>query len=320
LESGQKQKSGQWVNSDKKETMLNSSATAKLPALASCIKRSDPGFPLALEALEEPPAELHVAGQLPSGPTAAFVGSRDADEDAVRFIMRTASDLALRGFTIVSGGARGVDTAAHRGALEAGGTTVVVLGAGMNFPYPAENEPLYHRIINEGGAVISEFEHETPPARWTFPRRNRIIAALSQAVIVGPASSRSGALITAREAGRIGRPVGAVPMHPDDPLSAGPNGLIRTGAAVIESIEDVFKLTGQRVKGGQLRLPGIAVKEPPEGSDESRVFSLIGSKPVHIDDVMQNADLSPSAVSAALVQLELAGLVEQHQGKRFCRK
>jgi len=286
----------------------------------STTARGEEGYPVALEALEEPPARIWMRGVLPAGPQVAIVGSRQASKQACTFVRRLASEVALSGVTVVSGGARGIDTAAHLGALEAGGKTVVILGSGMNHPYPPQNIDLYRDIASGAGAVLSEFSPDTPPTQWTFPRRNRIIAALSQAVIVADSGRESGALITAREARVLGRPLGAVPGLPGSQLSQGPHELIRRGAVLIERIEDVMDLLQKNHPAGQLHLPGIEAVKLPEGSDEALVFGVLTPSPLHIDDIAMEAGLTPAQVSAALLQLELAGLVEEQGGKLFVRR
>lgn len=288
------------------------------------ICRGEDDFPTALERLNDAPPHLYVRGRIPALPLVAIVGSRAADTMTRRFARSLAKDLTGSGFGIASGGARGIDTAAHEGALAAGGTTVAVLGTGFAFTYPEENADLFQQIA-ERGALVTELEQNQPPARWTFPKRNRIIAGLSQAVIVVGAAERSGALITARIAKEAGIPLGAVPGTAGDPHHQGSNALLRNGALMIESVEDVLALLGRRVEPKELELPGIAAK-PPHFKEigglshqELKILDILSSRPIHIDEIIAGTGLGTGETGAAILSLEIAGLVEDQGGRNFVR-
>jgi len=293
------------------------------------IRRGDPAYPPRLEALRDPPARLFVRGELPCpwGPAVAIVGSREADLQGRRHAAEIAGALAAAGAIVVSGGARGVDTAAHEGAIASGGRTVAFLGSGFDHPYPPANRPLFDRIAAGRGAVATELEPCTPPSRWTFPRRNRLIAAACDLVLVVQAPIRSGALITAQIARRLGVAVAAMPGTAADPRNRGSNGLLRTGAGLVESAADVLALMNRAPLFFQLDLP-----EPPQrcketpatapaglGEDEILVLDRLGPTPVHIDEVVAATGLGAARTQAALLTLELAGVVEDRGGKLFTR-
>ena len=290
------------------------------------ILRGDSGYPERLERLPDPPARLFVIGTIPDLPVAAIVGSRKADARARRLASDLAGELARSGVLVVSGGAAGVDTAAHRGALDGGGPTVAVIGSGFDHMYPPQNRDLF-REIARNGALVTELDHETPPTRWTFPRRNRIVAAMASAVVVAQAGERSGSLITARIARELGVPVGAFPGAAGDLHSRGCNRLIRGGAALVEDVSDVISMLDRDEGPSQLGLPGVETRgkhSPPEAveglSDTERtVLEKLGGAPTHIDDVASSAGMSAAEVLAAMLNLELAGLVEDRGGKSFAR-
>jgi DNA processing protein len=294
--------------------------------LARELGLGDDGWPDRLGLLSDPPELLHVIGRLPDEPMVALVGSREADAAMCRFASALSRDLAERGLAVVSGGARGIDTAAHEGCLQAGGRTVAVLGSGFDHVYPPGNAPLFRRIAAQG-ALMSEFPPGTPPSRWTFPRRNRIVAALARAVVVVQASERSGALITAEAARRVGVPVGAVPGSPADARSRGCNALIRDGATLVEDAADVLGMIDGAGRDGQLGLPSIVSRgkeTTPDGraglgTRERTVLERLGAAPVHIDDLVAATGLSAAEVAAVVLDLELAGLAEDRGGKQFVR-
>jgi DNA processing protein len=293
------------------------------------IRRADPAYPRKLLALADAPARLHVVGALrcPWGPAVGIVGSREADPPARRHAAEIAEALAAAGAIVVSGGARGVDAAAHEGALAAGGTTVAVLGSGFDHLYPPAHRPLFERIAASGGAVVTEFEPSTPPTRWSFPRRNRIIAALSDLVLVVQAPARSGALVTAEIARRIGIRVASIPGTASDPRNRGNNGLIRTGADLVEGAADVLELLNRAPLFLQLDLPEPSRrgKETPAtapvglGDDEILILNRLGAAPVHIDEIAVATGLGAARTQAALLALELAGVAEDRGGKLYAR-
>ncbi len=288
------------------------------------IERGRDEYPSALERLSDPPARLLVIGTLKEGPSVALVGSRNADAGAIRFTFALAETLARQGVGVISGGALGIDTAAHRGALASGGHTVAVLGSGFDYMYPPENESLFEQI-GALGALVTEFDPPQPPTRWTFPKRNRIVAAMADAVVVTQAKERSGALITAIIARELGVPVGAVPGVPGDPRGRGGNGLLKGGAVLVEDAEDVLRLIARPRIVRQPNLPGIAAKRlqvaPPSNlsKTETEVLNYLSTSPLHIDDITAGLRLSAAETGSVILALELQGLVEDRGGKHFVR-
>ena len=275
--------------------------------LASC----EPAFPQALAALDPPPPLIWTRGrvELLDRPCVAIVGARVASAAGQRFARGLAAELGQGGHVIVSGLARGIDAAAHEGAMPTG--TVAVLGGGVDDIYPPEHAGLYARIA-EAGCVVSESEPGRAAVARDFPRRNRIISGLSRAVVVVEAELRSGSLITARLAAEQGREVLAVPGSPLDPRAKGANDLIRQGAALCEGAEDVLRaLEGLR----GFREPehgGYAVGPTPDPDDSLRreVAALLSPTPVSRDEIVRATGAAAPAVFAALVELSLAGRCE----------
>jgi DNA processing protein len=286
------------------------------------------GYPSRLGRLTDPPQKLFVQGEVPMGTMVAIVGSRNADSGARRFASNLARDLCDQNLIIVSGGALGIDTAAHEGALAANGKTVAVMGSGFDYMYPKENKELFSHIAATG-AVISEFDREQPPTRWTFPRRNRVVSALASAVVVVQAGQRSGALITSRIAREYNVPVGAVPGVAGDPLTRGSNGLLRNGAALVEGVSDVLELVAQDRLESQLGLPGIVrgteISRGDEVADlrtncsptEIKILDFLCTRPIHIDEITSSVGIEVAQISAAILTLEIAGLVEDRGGKNY---
>jgi DNA processing protein len=275
----------------------------------------EPGCPPGLARAWPPPRRLRLRGDLGSpARRVAIVGSRATDDYGRDMARRLARGLARAGVSVVSGGALGVDAAAHEGALEAGGHTVAVLGCGVDVAYPASNRDLFARILEAGGALLSEQEDGYQAAPWDFPKRNRLVAALSDAVVVVRAGARSGALITADLARSLGVPLLAVPGDADQPLAAGPIALLRAGAAVAADASDVLQLLGL-APGQQAALPLPDL--PPE---RARLLEALGTAPRHADELARAAGLATGAALAGLLGLELAGLAEQQPGLRFRRR
>jgi DNA processing protein len=282
-------------------------------------------YPEPLAAIHDPPPVISVRGHahLLSTRAVAVVGARNASAAGRRFAREIAAGLGRAELTIVSGLARGIDTAAHEGALATG--TVAVVAGGVDDIYPAENAGLYGRIVEEG-AVVSEQRFGTKPTAQHFPRRNRLISGLSLGTLVVEAAARSGSLITARMALEQGREVFAVPGSPLDPRCKGTNDLIRKGATLTEGPEDVVEALS-----GMLRPSlGEPFSPPPTGGashwnvEENelsqarpRVVEALGPTPVTIDDLIRECQLSPAVVLTVLLELELAGRVERHPGSRF---
>lgn len=230
------------------------------------IPATDRGSPVGLAELEEPP-DLYVVGNLSSRPGVAVVGTRRATRYGLELAEWFGAAIAGAGWTTVSGLARGIDAAAHRGCLRAGGHAVGVLGTGIDVRYPKQNARLHDEIVSSGGALISEYPPGTPPDRWRFPARNRIIAAISAAVVVVEAARTGGALITARLAAELGRPVFVVPGDVDRVASEGCNRLIRDGAAPVlgpgDLIEELSLVVGppHSHREGEIPVAGMGLEE-----------------------------------------------------------
>jgi DNA processing protein len=274
--------------------------------VASC----EPDYPLLLAQLDAPPPLLALRGEAKwlKRPTIAIVGSREGSGAALMFAERLAADLGAAGFTIVSGLARGVDAAAHKGALATG--TAAVLAGGLDHPYPPQNLALHQRIC-EAGVVVSEAPLGSVARARDFPRRNSIISGLSRAVVIIEAALRSGSLITARAAADQGRDVMAAPGSPLDPRSRGSNALIKQGATLIESAEDVIAALGEGapplrpLSAGPLFADIEATPAPP--GLPRRIAELLSPTPVHVNDLARLLDAPAGAVAAALTELELEG-------------
>jgi DNA processing protein len=281
------------------------------------IRRGEAGYPSRLARVPDAPPELRVRGELATPPArVAIVGARLADAYGLELARELARDLARAGVSVVSGGAQGIDAAAHEGALAAGGHTVAVFGCGLDVTYPAEHEQLFARIIESGGALVSEWEDAREAARWTFPRRNRIVAGMSDAVVVVRAGKKSGALLTAELARANGTPLFAVPGDVTNPLSAGPISLLRAGARMAASAADVLADLG--LAPGQLTLPGEAT--PELAGAEKTMYAALHRAPRHADELARETGLGAGPALAALLELELSGLCEQRPGHYFLRR
>ncbi|NVM23543.1 MAG: DNA-protecting protein DprA [Desulfobacterales bacterium] len=278
---------------------------------------SDPDYPGLLRHIPDPPPLLYVCGRLrPDSLNIAIVGSRNATSYGRTVTERLSGDLARRGFTVISGMARGIDSAAHTGALAANGKTVAVLGCGLGTIYPAENKGLFHRIA-ESGAVISEFPFLTPPEPHNFPVRNRIISGLALGTVIVEATNKSGSLITARLAAEQGREVFAVPGSVSSFKSMGTHRLIKQGAKLVENVNDII----EELNVGQAA-PSPGPEEAPDMPltlEEKIILNELSPYPIHIDRLARQVSLSPGRVSSLLLQLELKGLVTQSPGKVFTR-
>jgi DNA processing protein len=284
----------------------------------------DPHFSRPLREIADPPPWLAVAGDPgdPGAPAVAIVGSRSASPAGERRAHQWASWLARHGLTIVSGFAPGIDAAAHRGALAAGGRTTAVLGCGLDVTYPVRHRGLRAEVVRGGGALLSEFTLGTRPARWTFPRRNRLISGLSGGVLVIEAAARSGTLITAGRAGDQGRDVWAVPGAPDDPRAQGTNALIRQGARLVEDPAEVLEdlLPGAVSRKAPATGWGGEAQAPEALSEEERgLLAALGAGTLDIDTLAARSALPVRRVSALLLDLELVGQVRRVAGTRFAR-
>jgi DNA processing protein len=284
------------------------------------LRPGDPRYPVLLRAIPTPPA-LFARGALSDDDALALaiVGSRRPTPYGLAVAERLASDLAARGVTIVSGLARGIDTAAHRGALAAGGRTLAVLGCGLDVVYPLENRALA-RAIEAQGALVSQFAPGVPALPGHFPARNRTLAGLALGVVVIEAADRSGALITAGFAGDLGREVFAVPGRITSPTSAGTNRLIQDGAKLVTCWQDIVSELPEpwrRALRGPLAPTGEQ-RQLENGSDEGRMFRLLApDEPQHIEQLIARAGLDPARAAALLVTLELGGWARQLAGQRW---
>ena len=286
------------------------------------IPLGDTAYPANLREIQAPPARLYVRGALAEDDAlaVAIVGSRAATPYGVAVAERLAADLAARGVTVVSGLARGIDSAAHRGALRAGGRTIAVLGSGVDVIYPPENRRLAGDI-EASGALVSQFEPGTPPLAGYFPARNRVIAGLSLAVLVVEAAEKSGSLITAGLAGEMGREVLAVPGPLTSPQSVGAHRLIQDGAALVQSWEDVV---GQLPLFWRDRVRALP-PEPSRAGEPARdddpeteaLLRILGEEPLGIDSIIERSGIAVGRASALLVTLEVEGRIRQLDGKRF---
>jgi DNA processing protein len=281
---------------------------------------SDAGYPAALGELSDPPLILYQRGEIREAVLRiAVVGSRTPTTYGRRIATGLAAGLAARGIEVVSGAARGIDTCAHRGAIEESGRTVAVLGSGLLRPYPPENESLIQQIA-EQGAVLSEFPPREPPRAEHFPRRNRLISGLSAAVVVVEAALRSGSLITAYHALEQGREVLAVPGPVSSARSEGSNRLIQQGAKLVQNIEDILEELSPiyRVAAAD---PGPAAKPAEMGGlspDEATVLGILDEvEPVHLDELARRAPFGVARLQAAVFGLHLRGAVEELPGRYY---
>lgn len=275
--------------------------------------KNDPLYPHALLNISYPPPALYILGKvLPSDAfSIAIVGSRKPSYYGTRVARHLSKNAVEEGLAVVSGMARGIDSAAHKGALAGGGRTVAVLGSGIDVIYPPENKELAEEI-RENGAVISEFPFGTCPFRQNFPRRNRIISGLALGVVIVEAGETSGALITADFALEQGREVFAVPGEIGNPLSRGTHNLIKQGATLIEGIDDILEELGIPT-GGERNLRDSS-GEMSLSSLEKRVLAQLGFLPVSTDDIVIATGHSAQTVTLALVQLELKGVAARITG------
>jgi len=293
---------------------------------ADILCRDDEQFPAALKSIYDCPAVLYVRGRLEASDAVALgvVGARRCTHYGLEQGQRFGELLARAGFTVVSGGARGIDTAAHRGALAGGGRTLAVMGCGLARTYPPENADLFDRIVREGrGAIVSELPMRVEIQARNFPLRNRIISGLSLGVLVVEAARRSGALLTAREAIEQGREVFAVPGRVDSPMSGGTNDLIRGGSAtLVQGLDDILEPLGE--VGKLLTPPEESVEDriAAVGLDETeqKLVAALREGELPLDDLARRTGLEAARVASALTMLAIKGLVAQHPGHVFTLK
>ncbi|TCL70451.1 DNA-processing protein DprA [Rhizobium sp. BK251] len=283
----------------------------------------EPGYPSALRQIDGAPPLLAAKGDLSAAarPGVGIVGSRNASISGCKFAAMIARDCGRAGYTIVSGLARGIDTAAHRASLDTG--TVAAMAGGLDQPYPPENLGLLSEIWNGNGLAVSEMPFGWEPRARDFPRRNRLIAGMALGVVVVEAATRSGSLITARLAGEFGRLVFAVPGSPLDPRCQGTNGLIRDGATIVTSPQDIAEALSPLSQLDLFSAPiaqesddedGRASLVPPDDSDRATIAGALGPTAVEIDDIIRHTGLPAPVVYLVLLELDIAGRLHRHPG------
>jgi DNA processing protein len=282
----------------------------------------EPDYPQALRQIDGAPPLLAVKGDLSvlNRPAVGIVGSRNASVSGAKFAAMIARDCGRAGYAVVSGLARGIDTAAHRASLDTG--TIAAMAGGLDQPYPPENVGLLEEIWNGNGLAVSEMPFGWEPRARDFPRRNRLIAGISLGVAVVEAAVRSGSLITARMAGEFGRLVFAVPGSPLDPRCHGTNGLLKDGAMIVTSPEDVVEALAPLSQPDLFSLPsaeepkreGSRMSLPPDETDRTLVIDALGPTPTEVDDIIRHTGLSASAVYLVLLELDMAGRLHRHAG------
>lgn len=285
------------------------------------ITLNSPEYPARLKEIHDPPPVLWVAGGIRREDLAAvaLVGSRGATDYGRETAARLAGDLAGAGVCVVSGMALGIDAAAHRGALAAGGRTIGVLGCGLDIVYPRPNRDLFKRLP-QSGALISEFPLGSEPEPGHFPVRNRIISGMSLAVIVVEAAEKSGALITARLALEQNRDVMAVPGRAGSMKSRGAHALLKEGARLVETGRDILDEIRPQLGPRPPAKPRSAAPRPELTSEGKKVWEALGEETIHIDQLGRKAGLAPSGLAPVLLDLELKGLIRQLPGMRYIRK
>ncbi len=305
------------------ETTIDLAAELKRAADFGChiLISSDEEYPALLRQIYDPPIVLYVKGKLTTSDknSVALVGSRQTTHYGLEVARRLGYQLAYMGVTVVSGGARGIDTAAHQGALSAKGRTVAVLGTGINLVFPPENAELFERIA-ASGAIVSQFPFNRTADKQTFPIRNRIVAGMTLGTAVVEANLSSGALITANFANEYGRQVFAVPGRIDSPRSKGCHDLIKKGAKLCEGPEDIlsefeYLFPASNKPVGEPGLPAMTLSE-----NEQKVYDFLNDREEFaIDEIVRGTGLPVSAVSVALLSLEMKRLLKQLPGKLFVR-
>jgi len=308
---------------DRIERELQTAAREGIRAVPSC----EADYPDLLRQIDDAPPVLWVLGDVSvlNRPCIGMVGARNASLNGKKFAKKLAADLADAGFMVVSGLARGIDGAAHEGALSKG-LTAAVVASGVDVVYPPEHRTLYQKIL-KSGAVVSELSPATEPQAGHFPRRNRIISGLSKGVIVVEATLKSGSLITARQALDQGREVFAVPGSPLDPRSEGPNSLIRDGAVLVRSVEDVLEALGRPDKKDS----SLMSIENSDSQDieiytdidpdtlKGQILQALGPTPVAVDELVRQCQVSAPSLTTLLLEMELEGTVERYPGNRVAR-
>lgn len=284
----------------------------------------DSEYPTSLKSIDSSPPVLYVKGHYPLllRSNFAIVGSRNASLNGIKFTQEISSELGNAGLNIASGLALGIDAAAHKGALETG--TIAVLGGGIDSVHPKENANL-QTLIAEQGLLISEFPFGTVPSAHHFPRRNRIIAALSKGVLVVEARHQSGSMITANYAAEFGRDIFAVPNFPYDPRSEGPNKLIIDGACLVRNADDILShlsicLDAARAFDPKEYFPNPGPEVRGLAEMKTKILNLLSNTPVDVDDIIRHTELPPAYVWDVLLELELSGQLVRHSGNKVSFK
>jgi DNA processing protein len=305
-------KSGEWRRFAEKECLRLEASAARLVTYVS------QDYPKSLFEIPDPPPFLYVKGELRSHELSiAIVGSRRATSYGLMTTGKLAEALASHGVCVVSGMARGVDTAAHKGALQAGGRTVGVLGCGVDTVYPPENRVLFDRMA-DAGCLVSEFPLGTQPLAENFPRRNRIISGLSSGVLVVEAAEKSGSLITAQYALEHGRDVFAVPGNISFATSRGCNRLIKQGAKLVDCVEDILEeLPAYARSSADAPLFQSPLRTFSLTPKEAAIYELLARSPLHIDDIISQTELTAGEVSSMLLHLELKGAITALPGTHY---
>ncbi|MDL2400822.1 DNA-processing protein DprA [Rhizobium mayense] len=283
----------------------------------------EPDYPQALREIDGAPPLLAVKGSLPAAtrPAIGIVGSRNASISGAKFTAMIARACGQAGYAVISGLARGIDTAAHRASLETG--TIAAMAGGLDQPYPPENVSLLNEIWERNGLAVSEMPFGWEPRARDFPRRNRLISGISLGVVVVEAATRSGSLITARLAGEFGRLVFAVPGSPLDPRCEGTNGLLKDGAMIVTSPDDVIgalrplaepDLFRSQLAEAPAEKSDRPLSLPPDDTDRWQIIDALGPTPVEIDDIIRHTGLSVSSVHSVLLELDMAGRLHRHPG------
>ncbi len=282
----------------------------------------EPDYPQALKQIDGAPPLLAVKGNLAATapPAVGIVGSRNASISGAKFAAMIARDCGRAGYVVISGLARGIDTAAHRASLDTG--TIAAMAGGLDQPYPPENAGLLDEIWNGNGLAVSEMPFGWEPRARDFPRRNRLIAGISLGTVIVEAATRSGSLITARLAAEFGRLVFAVPGSPLDPRCHGTNGLLKDGAMIVTAPDDVISALAPLSQLDMFDAPmaeepdrgsGFSA-QPPDDSDRARIADALGPTPVEIDDIIRHTGLGAAAVYLVLLELDIAGRLHRHPG------
>ena len=295
---------------------------AQIGGTTVCMGETD--YPAALRAAEGAPPVLSVRGntEILSRHSVAFVGSRNSSLAGVKLTQQLASQTAAAGYAIVSGLARGIDSAAHQASLSKG--TVAVFAGGVDHIYPHENIRLSDEIVSNGGALVSEMPFGWKPRAQDFPRRNRIVAGMSLGLVVVEAAKRSGSLISARLANEMGRLVFAVPGSPLDPRSEGANHLIKQGAQLITSADDILHAIEPLANEPQQSIytldegsETLELDSDPSETDREKLLSALGHAPTDIDELLRFTNIAPGSLHMLILELDLAGVIERHSGNRI---